>query len=69
MAGTFSNFSNSVGEISSELVNQARVQPGRKLQRILRLEDSSLWENFAAQQHISPFNSRLGKRKQNDEQT
>jgi len=28
------------------LVNQARVEPGRKLQRVLRLEDSNLWERF-----------------------
>lgn len=28
------------------LVNQARVAPSRKLQRVLRLEDSSLWEQF-----------------------
>lgn len=31
----------------AELVNQARVEPGRKLQRVLRLEDSNLWERFA----------------------
>eukprot|EP00438_Fugacium_kawagutii_P001580 Skav221822 [mRNA] locus=scaffold885:105205:113401:+ [translate_table: standard] len=40
------------------LVNQARVEPSRKLKGVLRLEDSNLWERFV--QFKADLRERLG---------